>query len=276
MIMQARDIKASILDELKRRTANLEVKPCLTVIQVGDDEASNIYINQKKNMCEFIGYNFRLLKLASNIKEIELINIIESLNQDPEVTGILLQLPIPDYLDYHHIINTIDYKKDVDGLTDYNTGRLIHGNKCLKPCTAYGIMELLKYYQISVSGKDVTVISRSNLVGKPVATMLTSENATVTVCHTKTEDLKKHTKDADIIVVAAGVPNLLTADMVKEGAIIIDVGINRVDNTICGDSDYDNLLNKVSYITPVPGGVGQMTIAMLAKNIMESYEWSNE
>ena len=275
-ILDGKLIKGQILDEVKREVEKFSTKPSLVVIQVGDNEASNIYINQKRRMAEYVGYDFSLIKYSNSVKEEEILNKIDELNNDKNVNGILVQMPLPDGLDSKRIQNAISYLKDVDGLSDINAGALFHNKKSLFPCTPLGVMELLKRYNIDVSGKDTVVVGRSNLVGKPMAMMLTNNNATVTLCHSKTVNLKKYTSNADILVVAVGHANLITSDMVKDEAIVIDIGINRVNNKLCGDVDYDNVSKKASYITPVPGGIGQMTVAMLAKNVLSAYKMQME
>ncbi len=271
-ILDGKLIKGQILEELKGEVDKLTIKPNLVVIQVGDNDASNIYINQKRKMAEYIGYNFSLLRFPLEVSEEEILNEIDKLNNDNSVHAILVQMPLPGHLNAAKIQNAIAVLKDVDGLNDINAGRLFHKKDGLFPCTPLGVMELLKRYNINVSGMNAVVVGRSNLVGKPMATMLTNHDATVTLCHSKTIDLKKHTSMADILVVAVGKAGLITEDMVKEDAIVIDVGINRVNGKLYGDVDFDNVSKKVSYITPVPGGVGQMTVAMLAKNVLSAYK----
>lgn len=271
MILDGRKIKSEIMDELKLTVDKLEIKPKLVVIQVGDNEASNIYINQKKKMCEYIGYQFELKKYDEDIKEVELLKIIDKLNKDKMVNGILVQMPIPKHINADKIQNAIEYVKDVDGLTDINTGILFHNKEGLYSCTPLGIMELLDRYNINVKSKHVVIVGKSNLVGKPLIGLMLNKGATVTSCNSLTKDLGKYTNEADILVVAVGKPKLITSDMVKDGAIVIDVGINRYDGNIVGDVDYELVKDKASYITPVPGGVGQMTVAMLAKNILLAY-----
>lgn len=272
MILDGKMVKTKILDELRDKVSKLDIKPKLVVIQVGNDEASNVYIRQKCNMCEYIGYEYEHIKLDDDTTNECVMELINKLNNDDSVSGIMVQLPIPKELDVNKIINTIDPVKDVDGLTEINNGKLFCGNSGIYSCTPSGIMELLDRYNISIESKHVVIVGRSNLVGKPMAMMMLNKGATVTVCHSKTVDLANHTKMADILVVAVGKPNLITDDMVKEGAVVIDVGINRTDLGLCGDVDFNNISKKVSYITPVPGGVGPMTVAMLAKNIYESYK----
>ena len=272
MILDGKNIKKVVLDEIKSEVNNLSVKPKLVVIQVGNNEASNVYIKQKSNMCEYVGYEYEHIKLENPVTEEDVINVINRLNNDEKVNGILVQLPLPDNMDSNKIVNSISPKKDVDGLTDLNNGMLFHGKDTLYSCTPYGVMELLDRYDISVSGKNVVIVGRSDLVGKPMAMMMLDRDATVTVCHSKTKNLKEFTKNADILVVAVGKPNLITEDMISDGVVILDVGINRTDTGLCGDVLFDSVKDKCSYITPVPGGVGQMTVAMLSKNVLKAYK----
>lgn len=272
MLLDGKEVKLKVLKELKEKISLLDEKLGLVVIQVGDDPASNVYVRQKNKMAENLGYNFNHIKLESNITEEELLNIIEELNNNDLVDGILVQMPIPKTLNAKKIQNAILPDKDVDGLTDINMGKIVHNRKALAPCTPMGIIDLLDYYNISIEGKNVVVIGRSDLVGKPMATLMTNRNATVTLCHSKTKNLEFYTKNADILVAAIGIPKYIKKEMIKEGAVIIDVGINRLeDNTLCGDVDFDNVKDKASYITPVPGGVGQMTVAELALNTYKAH-----
>lgn len=275
IILDGKKIKKEILDELKEDVSKLSTKPHFVVIQVGNDEASNIYINQKIKMSQYIGYECTHLLFDNDIKEEELLQEITKLNNDNSIHGILVQMPIPNHINSSIIQNAILPDKDIDGLTDINSGKLFHNKDALFSCTPNGIMELLKRYHISVSGKHAVIVGRSNLVGKPMSVMLTNANATVTLCHSKTENLAKYTKNADILIVCAGCPKLITSDMVHDGTIVIDVGINRLDCGISGDVDFENVKDKCSYITPVPGGVGQMTVAMLAMNIFKAYNIQN-
>ncbi len=275
-ILDGKKIKDEILDELRNEVNNMQEKPTLVVVQVGNNEASNVYIKQKAKMARYVGYQFHHIKLDDTITEEELLYEIDKLNKDKSVHGILVQMPLPSQINTYKVQNAVLPEKDVDGLSDINTGKLFHGKDALYSCTPFGVMELLKRYKINVVGKNVVVVGRSNLVGKPMATMLINEGATVTICHSKTNDLPKYTFNADILIVAVGKPKLITADMVKDGAVVIDVGINRLENRLCGDVDYENVLPKCSYITPVPGGVGQMTVAMLGKNVLKAYKIQKE
>ena len=271
-IIDGKKIKKEILDELKDEVNKLKDKPNFVVIQVGNNEASNVYIKQKAKMAEHIGYGYTHLKLAEDITEEVLLNEIDKLNKDKNIHGILVQMPLPSHIDTNKIQNAVIPEKDVDGLSDINAGMLFHGKDSLFSCTPYGVMELLKRYNINVEGKHAVVVGRSNLVGKPMSIMLTNAGATVTLCHSKTKDLAKYTKKADILIVTVGKPKLITADMVRRGTVVIDVGINRLDSGLCGDVDYENVSKKCSYITPVPGGVGPMTVAMLGSNVLKAYK----
>lgn len=272
-ILDGKKIRDEILEELKLKVNDLNLS--LAVIQIGHDEASNIYIKQKKIMCEYLNIKFNHYNFEDTVSDEDIINLIEKLNHD-ETTGILLQLPIPKHLDVQKIINTIDYHKDIDGLTNTNVASLVLNKKGIIPCTPKGIMTILDKYKIKLDGKNVVIIGRSNLVGKPLYNLMLQENATVTLCHSKTNNLKEHTLNADIIVSALGKPHFITVDMVKKNAIVIDVGISRVHNKVLGDIDFKNVKNNSSYITPVPGGVGPMTIAALAQNIYEAYILQNK
>ena len=270
MILEGKTLKKKILNELKEEIFKLDIKPSLVVIQVGNDEASNVYVNQKKKMAETVGINYIHRHLDSNISEEELINIINLYNEDEMIDGILVQMPLPKHINENTIQNTVVYTKDVDGLTDVNAGRLLHDKDALVSCTPYGIIELLKYYNIELEGKNVVIVGRSNLVGKPLYSLFLKENATVTMCHSKTEDLSTYTKQADILVAAVGKKHLITKDMVKDGSTIVDVGINKVEGKLYGDVDFDSI-KDICNITPVPGGVGQMTVAELGKNVYKAY-----
>lgn len=272
VILDGKKVKEEILLELKSEVSKLSEKPHLVVIQVGDNEASNIYIKQKEMMAREIGYEFTHLKFNTDITEEDLVCEIDKLNNDFSVHAILVQMPLPNHIDANVIQNTIIPEKDVDGLSDINTGKLFHNKDGLYSCTPYGVMELLRRYNISVIGKHVVVVGRSNLVGKPMAILFTNAGATVTICHSRTNDLKKYTMDADILVVAVGKPKLITEDMVKDGTVVIDVGITRLENGLCGDVDFEKVSLKTSYITPVPGGVGPMTVSMLGKNVLKAYK----
>lgn len=271
-LLDGKVVKTRALEGLKKLVDEIERPLGLTVIQVGDDPASNVYIKQKRVMAEFLGFNFKHIKLAVNVTLEEVLKIISELNNNEEVDGILVQMPVPEHLDSKVIQNAIAPFKDVDGLTDINMGKLVHKKECLVPCTALGIMELLNYYNISVTSKNVVVVGRSDLVGRPVAELLINASATVTLCHSKTENLADITRNADILIVAVGKSQLIKEDMIKDGAIVVDVGINKQeDGKLCGDVDFENVKDKCSYITPVPGGVGQMTVLELGFNTYKAY-----
>lgn len=244
----------------------------LVVIQIGDDEASNVYIRSKEKLMHEYKVQFELIKFPADVEEYEVINEIKELNVDEEVTGMILQLPIPERFNKWRIINTIDPKKDIDGLTNFNIGKTTSNNMGLMPCTPLGIIKILEYYDINVASKNIVVVGRSTLVGKPIANMLVNLDATVTICHSKTNNLKEFTKNADILIVAVGKKGYITGDMIKEDAIIIDVGINRFDGKLYGDVDFESVKDKVSYITPVPGGVGPMTVTMILNNLLLAKE----
>ncbi len=264
-------IKNRLKEEVEKLKEN-DVKIGLAVIIVGEDKASRIYVNNKKRTCEELGIYSEEHALPENVTMDEMLELIDNLNEREEISGILVQLPIPKHLDESRIISRISPLKDVDAFHPVNVGKIMVGNFDFVPCTPAGIMELLKYYNVDISGKHCVVIGRSNIVGKPMAMLLLKENGTVTICHSKTKNLNEITKTADIIVVAVGKKDFLNSDMVKEGAVVIDVGINRrsEDNKICGDVNFNDVYDKVSLITPVPGGVGPMTISMLMKNTINA------
>lgn len=265
------DVKERVkkaVEELKKQG----VQPCLATVLVGDDPASATYVNSKQKTAKDLGIVTRDHRLRASFTQQELLDLIQLLNNDPEVHGILVQLPLPKHIDDFAITSSISPLKDVDGLTPYSAGMLQNGMAHLKPCTPSGVMEIIDYYGINVAGMDAVIINRSNLVGKPLAFMLLERNATVTICHSKTKDLADKLRNADLIVTAVGNRNrfTLTADMVKEGAVVIDVGTSRHGGKLAGDVDFDSVKEKASWITPVPGGVGPMTIAMLMKNTVSA------
>lgn len=271
-ILDGKIVKKKILDDVKGMSKNVKKSLGLAVIQIGNDEASSVYVRQKEKMTQELGFSFKHLKLDEHIEEKELLKIIDELNNDENIDGILVQMPIPKHLNAKVIQNRILPYKDVDGLTDENAGCLVHNKETLVPCTPQGVVDLLKYYNISLEGKNVTIVGRSDLVGKPLACLMVNENATVVLCHSKTVNLDYYTKNADILVVAVGKANMIKANQIKKGAVLVDVGINRQDDgKLCGDVDFESVKKKVSFITPVPGGVGQMTVAELAKNIYKAY-----
>jgi methylenetetrahydrofolate dehydrogenase (NADP+)/methenyltetrahydrofolate cyclohydrolase len=254
-------------DELKKDG----IVPGLAVILVGNDPASHTYVSMKEKACEKVGYYSIVHKMPDTITQDEIIGTIEMINSNPRIDGILVQLPLPKHIDTNKILEVIDPAKDVDGFHPYNVGRMVENLDSFAACTPVGVMEMFKKYNIDLQGKDVCVVGASNIVGKPMAALLLNENATVTVTHIYTKDLSSHTKKADIVIVGVGVPKLIKADMVKEGAIVIDIGINRLeDGSLVGDVDFEAVAPKCSYITPVPGGVGPMTIAMLLQNTLKA------
>lgn len=274
MIMNGKEVSEIIKKNIQIAVKQCLVKPCLAVIQVGHNPASDVYIKGKEKACLETGIRFQYCNYEESVSEEEIINKIVELNHDEYVNGILVQLPLPKHLNENKIVNKIISSKDVDGLGDANTGRLHHQKDSMAPCTPMGIIKLLEYYHIDITGKHVVIVGKSNLIGRPLAELMLQKNATVTVCHTKTVSLEKHTKEADILVVATGVKHLINADMVKEGAIVVDVGITRLEGKLYGDVLFEEVEKKASYITPVPGGVGPMTVAMLLTNVLNSYEKS--
>ena len=272
IILDGKSIKNQILDNIRLEVIKLKDRPKLVVIQVGDDPASGVYVNQKKKMAEYVGYNFEHIKLPESVLEDEVIEIIDKLNEENGVDGILVQMPLPNHLNSKIIQNRIIPSKDVDGLTYINTGKLVHNCASLISCTPKGIVDLLDAYKIEIRGKHVVIVGRSDLVGKPLVNLLLNRDATVSICHSKTKDLSTITKLADILIVAIGKKEFIDESMIKDKSIVIDVGINRVDNKLYGDVKFDTVSKKASYITPVPGGVGPMTIAELAKNVLCAYK----
>lgn len=272
MLIDGQKIAEQIKNELKEKIAKINRKLKLAVILVGNDEASKLYIKMKKKACEEAGIDFLNYELPEKTSSDEIISLIKKLNEDKSITGILAQLPLPSHIKQEKIFESIDYKKDVDGFSPKNFGNLLIGNEVLVPCTPLGIITMLEYLHINLEGKNVVVVNHSIVVGKPLAVMLLNRNATVTVCHVKTRNLVEHIKKADIVITAAGVPKLIKKEMIKEGAVIIDAGISKADGKICGDADFENVKEKASYITPVPGGVGPMTVAMVLKNMIKAYE----
>ncbi|MBQ6714034.1 MAG: bifunctional methylenetetrahydrofolate dehydrogenase/methenyltetrahydrofolate cyclohydrolase FolD [Clostridia bacterium] len=270
-IIDGKAVSAFIKDKVREEVTTLKNKgidTCLAVILVGNDPASQIYVANKKKACEDLGIISKEFLLPETATEEELLTLVNTLNEDKSINGILCQLPLPRGLDDKKIINAISPLKDVDAFHPSNVGKIMIGDYDFAPCTPAGVMEMLKYYDISVEGKNCVVIGRSNIVGKPMSMLLLHKNGTVTVCHSKTENLKEICSKADILVAAVGKANFVTADMVKEGAVVIDVGMNRSEGKLCGDVDFERVQEKASFITPVPGGVGPMTIAMLMKNTL--------
>ncbi len=267
-IIDGKKVSLELKEKLKEKIEKLDEKLTLVDISVGFDEATKVYVRQKEKMAKSLGYEFINLHF-DNIDENNLIEEIDKLNKNKEITGIIIQLPLPSYLNKDKIINTIDPKKDVDGLTNINMLKLIKGDDCLKPCTPKGIITLLDYYNIDVVNKNVVIVGRSNLVGLPLFHLLLKKNATITLCHSKTSNLSYYTKRADILIVSVGIKDLITKDMIKKDVIIIDVGINRVDGCLFGDVSYE-CLDSAKLMTPVPGGVGPMTVISLMENVYEA------
>ncbi len=279
MLLNGKEVAKKIKEDLKLEVDQIKEKgiiPKLAVVMVGNNEASKVYVKNKSKACDTIGVEFEEFLLAENTTEEELFELIDRLNEDKNINGILVQAPIPKHLDQNKAFRRIKPEKDVDGFNPINVGDLSIGNDCFISCTPYGVMKILEYYNIELEGKNAVVLGRSNIVGKPMVQCLLSRNATVTVCHSRTQNIKEITKNADILIAAIGKAKFVTEDMVKEGAIVIDVGINRLDNgKICGDVDFEAVESKVKAITPVPGGVGPMTIAMLMNNLVKATKLQN-
>ncbi len=276
MILDGKQISKKRKEKLKEQVLELidiyHIVPTLAIVKVGHDPASEIYVRNKIKAASFCHIETKLFELSEETKLDELLLLIENLNKDISIHGILVQLPLPKHLDEQIVINSISDKKDVDGFGIINKGKLFSSIPSFTPATPTGIMNLLQEYNIEVEGKNAVVVGRSNIVGKPMAMLLLNKNATVTICHSKTKNLKEITASADILVVAIGKANFITADMVKDSAVVIDVGINRIDNCLYGDVDYENVSKKASFITPVPGGVGPLTIVTLLENTLEAYK----
>jgi len=270
--MVASKIKENIAAEVKTLKQKTGKTPGLAVILVGNDPASAVYVRNKNKTCENLGFHSFENILPADTSESKLLGLIHELNIDDRVNGILVQLPLPDQISSNKILEAINPKKDVDVFHLENVGRLVTGNSTFKPCTPAGIIQLLDYYEVKIEGKHAVILGRSNIVGKPISLLLLERNATVTICHSKTQHLSVITKSADILIAAIGKPNFVTEDMIKDDTIVIDVGINRVDNKLIGDVDYQSVSKKASLITPVPGGVGPMTIAMLMANTLQSFK----
>lgn len=275
-IIDGKKISTEIKDELREKATEMKLQgkeACLAVILVGNDPASTVYVGNKKKACEYIGIRSLSYELPEETSETELLDLIARLNADTSVNGILVQLPLPRHIDEDKVISAIAPEKDVDGFHPTSVGNLCIGRKGFVSCTPAGIIQLLKRSGVAMEGKECVIIGRSNIVGKPMSLLMLRENATVTVCHSRTKDLKEITKRADILIVAIGKPKFITADYVKEGAVVIDVGIHRgEDGKLCGDVKFDEVCEHTSMITPVPGGVGPMTIAMLMNNCIQSAE----
>lgn len=275
-ILNGKYVAEKIRHDLSIKVKNIKDKtgrvPGLAVVLVGDDPASKTYVSMKEKACKKVGIYSEVYKLKADAQEHELLKLIHQLNSDEKIDGILVQLPLPGHIDEKKIIDAIKPEKDVDGFHPVNIGKLLINEKGFIPCTPYGIIKLLDYYGIKIEGKNAVVVGRSNIVGKPLALLLLHRNATVTICHSRTKDLPDITKKADILVAAVGKARIIKSDMVKEGAVVIDVGINRIEGKLTGDVDYEKVKEKASWITPVPGGVGPMTITMLLNNTIEAID----
>lgn len=273
-LIDGKMISSKLKEEYKVKINNLKRKPNLAMIRIGDDTAAALYVKMKGQMCQELGIPYTEYCLKSSITQEELLNEVKKLNEDVNVTAILIESPIPNHLNILEAFDAIDPEKDVDGLNSINLGELAAGHPKMVPATPLGIMKLLEEYKIEIEGKRCVVVGRSNLVGRPMALLLLNANGTVTVCHSRTKELGEITKQADILVVAIGKPKYITADMIKEGATVIDVGINRIpgEKKIVGDVDFENVKSKCEYITPVPGGVGPMTIISLIENLIKTVE----
>lgn len=278
-LISGKEVSAKVKAEVREETAELikkGIKPGLAVVIVGNDPASRVYVNSKKKACEEVGFNSFEYALPEETTQEELLALVEKLNNDSSVDGILCQLPLPGQINENAVINSIKPDKDVDAFHPYNVGKIMIGDFAFLPCTPAGVMELIDSTGVDISGKSCVVIGRSNIVGKPMSMLLLHRNGTVTICHSRTKNLAEICKSADVLVAAVGKANFVTADMVKDGAIVIDVGMNRLENgKLCGDVDFENVEKKASYITPVPGGVGPMTIAMLMKNTLTAAKMHN-
>lgn len=277
ILIEGNKLKEKIIRDLKEKTKKLPRPIKIAIIQVGNNESSTIYINQKKKLEQEINILINHIKLQGETKEQEIIKKINALNKNKEIDGIMVQLPLPKHLNQKIIVNAIDENKDIDGLTDSNIIKLYNNNYTLAPCTPIGILKLLELYKIDIKEKNIVILGRSDIVGKPLSLLLTNSNATVTLCHSKTKDVKKITNKADILISAIGRPKLITKDYIKKDAIIINVGINKDENgKLCGDVDFEDVKDKVSYITPVPKGVGPATIAMFLENSYKAYLLNNK
>jgi len=267
----SKKVQSSVQAEVEKLKQEKNIVPGLAVIIIGDDPASHAYVSMKEKACKAVGFYSIAHKMPDTITQDEIIQIITMMNNNPHIHGILVQLPLPPHIDTNKILEVIDPKKDVDGFHAYNVGRMVTNLDSFVACTPLGVMKMFEEYNIELQGKSVVVVGASNIVGKPMASLLLNANATVTVTHIYTKDLASYTRNADIVIVGVGKPNLITADMVKDGAIVIDIGINRLDSgKLVGDVDFENVSPKCSYITPVPGGVGPMTIAMLLSNTLKA------
>lgn len=272
ILLDGKKVSEEIINNIKKEISEKNLKLGFAIIWIGNDTASEIYVRNKMKKCEEVGIKAELYHLDETIKENEVLDLIEKLNLRDDINGILLQSPIPKHIDIIKCFNKINYKKDIDGFSNISIGNLVLGRPSKIACTPKGIIKLLDYYKIDLEGKNVCIINRSNIIGKPLLQLLLQRNATVTICHSKTKNLKYHTMNSDIVISAVGKPKFITEDMIKDGAIVVDVGISRIDGKVIGDVDFDSVKDKCSYISPVPGGVGPMTIAMVLDNILNTIE----
>ena len=271
VIIDGNEISSKVRDKVKTDVKNCMIRPSVAVIQIGEDNISNYFIENKEKTCSSVGIYFRLYKFELGTPELTIINKIKELNNDEYVNGIIIQGPIPPQYNEKRLLNSISNGKDVEGMTDINAGRFVNGKKSLVPTAALSVLRILEENEIDVVGKNVVVVGRGKSAGRPIANLLLSKDATVTICHSKTEDLGSYTKNADILISACGVPNLIKEDMVKDGAVVIDVGINGFGEKLCGDVDFDKVSKKASYITTIPNGVEEVSLAMLLENIILCY-----
>ena len=273
VLLDGKMVANKLKEKIKLKVNELDDKPGLAVICIGDDPASKLYVKLKHKVCEELGIYVEEYCFENDVKEENILTLIDKLNSSEKIHGILLQSPVPYHLNILNLFNKISPEKDIDGFNPINVGRLAQSQDAFVPCTPLGVMHILEEYGIEIEGKNCVVIGRSNIVGRPMAQLLINRNGTVTICHSKTKDLANITKEADILIVAVGRPNFITADMVKDGVVIVDVGINRVEDSkkISGDVDFENVKNKCSFITPVPGGIGPMTIITLMENLIKAY-----
>ncbi len=268
-VLKGKEPSAAVLEEARKAVEKMDRKPGMAIVLVGADPASEVYVKKKMEKAASIGIQATLKKLDESATEEEVLDLVRELNRDDDIDGFIVQAPLPKHIDFSKVLDAIDPEKDVDGWTPASMGKLVTGIKTFFPATPLGVMKMLEHYKVKIEGKNATVIGRSNVVGKPLALMLLAKNATVTVCHSRTKDLTEHTRNADILVAAVGKPGLVTADMVKEGAYVIDVGTTRVEGKLKGDVDFDNVIKK-AHCSPVPGGAGPMTVAMLISNVVKA------
>lgn len=280
ILLEGKNLALEIKEEIKKELIKLKeeknIIPLLTAISIGKNPASLVYINQQRKTCEKIGINYDLKELPYETKEEKVIELIKKLNNDSKITGIIIQLPLPSHIDARKIRSEILWEKDVEGVTPYNMGLVTYGQLRLAPCTALAVIELIKSTNVELYGKEVTIIGHSDIVGKPIALFLLEKFATVTICHIGTKDISFHVKRAEILIVAVGKANLIKGNLIKEGAIVIDVGINKIKDKIIGDVEFEEASKRASFITPVPGGVGPLTVIMLLKNTLEAIKWQKE